>query len=137
MHAGVLDSLRTGGWLTYERVRRIAVALIFAYVVAVGYLVVTANGSVAAPGDRAGPIFSNGTPPAPMCSNASRRPRSTLQAAITLAVGATLYGCGSAPHHSRLRLLRSACQPVAKYGYNYDMMILAAAITFLASDGSA
>jgi alpha-1,2-mannosyltransferase len=63
MHAGVLsvllDSLRTGDWLTYERVRRIAVALICAYAVAVGYLVVTANGLVDALGRPLGTDFSN------------------------------------------------------------------------------
>jgi hypothetical protein len=45
MQAGVLnillDILRTGDWLRYERVRRITVALICAHAVAVGYLVVT------------------------------------------------------------------------------------------------
>jgi hypothetical protein len=70
MHAGALNILRTADWLTYERVRRIAVALICAYAVAVSYLVVTTNGSVAALGGGAGPIFPNSTPPAPMCSNA-------------------------------------------------------------------
>ena len=59
MHAGVLDILRTGDWLTYERVRRIAVALICAYVAAVGYLVVTANGPVDALGRPLGTDFSN------------------------------------------------------------------------------
>jgi len=59
MHAGVLNILRTGDWLTYERVRRIAVALICAYVAAVGYLVVTANGPVDALGRPLGTDFSN------------------------------------------------------------------------------
>ena len=59
MHAGVLDILRTGDWLTYERVRRIAVALIGAYALAVGYLVVTANGPVDALGRPLGTDFSN------------------------------------------------------------------------------
>jgi glycosyl transferase family 87 len=59
MHAGVLDILRTGDWLTYERVRRIAVALICAYGAAVGYLVVTANGPVDALGRPLGTDFSN------------------------------------------------------------------------------
>jgi Glycosyltransferase family 87 len=59
MHAGVLSILRTGEWLTYERVRRIAVALICAYAVAVGYLVITANGAVDASGRPLGTDFSN------------------------------------------------------------------------------
>ena len=63
MQAGVLnillDILRTGDWLTHERVRRIAVALICAYVVAVGYPVVTANGPVDALGRPLGTDFSN------------------------------------------------------------------------------
>jgi hypothetical protein len=63
MQAGVLnillDILRTGDWLTHERVRRIAVALICAYAVAVGYLVVTANGPVDALGRPLGTDFSN------------------------------------------------------------------------------
>jgi glycosyl transferase family 87 len=59
MHAGVLNILRTGEWLTRERVRRIAVALICAYAVAVGYLVVTANGAVDQSGRPLGTDFSN------------------------------------------------------------------------------
>jgi alpha-1,2-mannosyltransferase len=62
MHAGVLNILnilRTGDWLTYERVRRIAVALICAYGVAIGYLVATANGPVDALGRPLGTDFSN------------------------------------------------------------------------------
>jgi len=59
MHAGVLNILRTGDWLTHERVRRVAVALICAYAVAVGYLVVTANGPVDALGRPLGTDFSN------------------------------------------------------------------------------
>jgi hypothetical protein len=54
-----LDILSTGDWLTYERLRRIAVALICAYAVAVGYLVVTANGPVDALGRPLGTDFSN------------------------------------------------------------------------------
>jgi len=60
MHAGALNILRTGEWPTHERVRRIAVALICAYAVAVGYLVVTANGAVDAPGRPLETDFSNG-----------------------------------------------------------------------------
>jgi glycosyl transferase family 87 len=59
MHAGVLDIVRTGDWLTYERARRIAVALICAYGIAVGYLVLTANGPVDALGRPLGTDFSN------------------------------------------------------------------------------
>jgi len=62
MHAGVLNILNilsTGDWLTRERVRRVAVALICAYAVAVGYLVVTANGPVDALGRPLGTDFSN------------------------------------------------------------------------------
>ena len=59
MYAGVWNILRTGEWLTHERVRRIAVALICAYAVAIGYLVVTANGAVDAWGRPLGTDFSN------------------------------------------------------------------------------
>jgi len=59
MHAGVLDIVRTGDWLMYERARRIAVALICAYGIAVGYLVLTANGPVDALGRPLGTDFSN------------------------------------------------------------------------------
>src|SRR5690348_14408337 len=59
MHAGVLNILRTGDWLAYERVRRVAVALICAYAIAIGYLVVTAHGAVDALGRPLGTDFSN------------------------------------------------------------------------------
>jgi alpha-1,2-mannosyltransferase len=53
------DILRTGEWLTDERVRRVAVALLCAYAVAIAYLVITANGAVDAFGRPLGTDFSN------------------------------------------------------------------------------
>src|SRR5262245_36517467 len=59
MQAGVLNILRTGDWLTHERAQRIAVALICAYAIAIGYLAVTANGPVDVLGRPLGTDFSN------------------------------------------------------------------------------
>src|SRR5215467_6747015 len=57
--AGILDNLRSVRWLTHERVRRVALALVCAYLLAFGYLAVTANGSVDAFGRPLGTDFSN------------------------------------------------------------------------------
>jgi len=57
--AGVLDILRAGRWLTHERVRRVALALGCAYLLAFGYLALTANGFVDAFGRPLGTDFSN------------------------------------------------------------------------------
>src|SRR5262245_13123932 len=59
MQAGGLNILRTGEWLTPERVQRIAIALICAYAVAIGYLGLTAHGAVDAWGRPLGTDFSN------------------------------------------------------------------------------
>jgi alpha-1,2-mannosyltransferase len=55
----LMDILRTGEWLTYARVRRVAIALLCAYAIAIGYLVVTANGPVDVLGRPLGTDFSN------------------------------------------------------------------------------
>jgi len=57
--ADILDNLQAGRWLTHERVRRVAVALVCAYLVAFAYLAMTANGSVDAFGRPLGTDFSN------------------------------------------------------------------------------
>src|SRR5262245_41615335 len=57
--AGVLDILRAGRWLTPERVRRVALALGCAYLLAFGLLALTANGFVDAFGRPVGTDFSN------------------------------------------------------------------------------
>lgn len=57
--AGVLDILRAGHWLTHERVRRVALALVCAYLLAFGCLALTANGFVDAFGRPLGTDFSN------------------------------------------------------------------------------
>jgi len=57
--AGLLDHLRTGQWLTHERVRRVTVAFVCGYLIAFGYLTVTANGWVDAFGRPLGTDFSN------------------------------------------------------------------------------
>jgi glycosyl transferase family 87 len=57
--AGVLDILRAGHWLTHERARRVALALVCAYLLAFGCLALTANGFVDAFGRPLGTDFSN------------------------------------------------------------------------------
>src|SRR5262245_61350205 len=57
--AGILDILRAGHWLTHERVRRVALALVCAYLVGFGCLAVTADGFVDAFGRRLVTDFSN------------------------------------------------------------------------------
>jgi len=57
--AGILDILRAGHWLTHERVRRVALALVCAYLVGFGCLAVTADGFVDAFGRPLGTDFSN------------------------------------------------------------------------------
>ena len=59
MRADILDNLQAGRWLTHERARRVAVALVCAYLVAFAYLAITANGSVDAFGRPLGTDFSN------------------------------------------------------------------------------
>src|SRR5262245_61259001 len=57
--AGILDILRAGHWLTHERVRRVAPALVCGYPVSFGFLAITANGFVDAFGRPLGTDFSN------------------------------------------------------------------------------
>ena len=42
--AGFIDILRTGAWLTRERMRLIALALLAAFVLGAGFLIATSNG---------------------------------------------------------------------------------------------
>src|ERR1700722_13482827 len=53
------DMLRSGDWLTRERIRLIAVALLMASVIGFLYLVVTAHGAVDRQGRPLGTDFSN------------------------------------------------------------------------------
>jgi alpha-1,2-mannosyltransferase len=54
-----LDVLRNGGWLTRERIRLVAIALLFASTAGFLYLVVTAHGAVDLRGRPLGTDFSN------------------------------------------------------------------------------
>ena len=53
------DMLRSGAWLTRERIRLVAVALLVASVAGLLYLVVTANGLIDLQGRPLGTDFSN------------------------------------------------------------------------------
>ncbi len=55
----VLRILRTGAWLTRERMRLVAFAMLAAYLLGFGYLVVTAHGSIDIMGRPLGTDFSN------------------------------------------------------------------------------
>ncbi|HUD87859.1 MAG TPA: DUF2029 domain-containing protein, partial [Xanthobacteraceae bacterium] len=55
----VLGLLRSGDWLSRERVRMVAVALLFASCAGLLYLVVTAHGAVDLQGRPLGTDFSN------------------------------------------------------------------------------
>jgi hypothetical protein len=55
----MLDALRSGAFLTRERVRLVAFALLAAYLVGLGYLALTANGLSDAQGRPLGTDFSN------------------------------------------------------------------------------
>jgi hypothetical protein len=62
-----------------------------------------------------------------------------LQAAVTLAVGATVIWLwrSAASFALKASALCLSAMLASPYGYDYDMMILAPAIAFLASDGLA
>ena len=53
------DMLRSGDWLTRERIRLVAIALLAASAIGFLYLVVTAHGSVDLQGRPLGTDFSN------------------------------------------------------------------------------
>ena len=55
----MLDALRSGAFLTRERVRLVCLALLAAYVVGFAYLALTANGLSDAQGRPLGTDFSN------------------------------------------------------------------------------
>ena len=55
----VLETLRTGAWLTRERMRLVAFAVLGASVIGFGSLVVTANGNIDVLGRPLGTDFSN------------------------------------------------------------------------------
>ncbi|HTT49618.1 MAG TPA: glycosyltransferase family 87 protein [Pseudolabrys sp.] len=57
--AGFIDLLRSGNWLTRERVRLVALALIAAFVVGAGFLIATSNGLNDRFGRPLGTDFSN------------------------------------------------------------------------------
>lgn len=57
--AGFIDLLRSGGWLTRERVRLIAIALLAAFAVGAGFLIATSNGLNDRFGRPLGTDFSN------------------------------------------------------------------------------
>jgi hypothetical protein len=56
---GLLDTLRSGAWLTRERVRLVAAAVLAASAIGVLYFVLTANGRIDASGRPLGTDFSN------------------------------------------------------------------------------
>src|ERR1700691_6756799 len=55
----IRDTLRSGDWLTRERIRLVAIALLFASCAGLLYLVVTAHGAVDLQGRPLGTDFSN------------------------------------------------------------------------------
>src|SRR6202162_190088 len=57
--AGFIELLRTGAWLTRERVRLVAFALLAAFVLGAGFLIVTSNGLNDRFGRPLGTDFSN------------------------------------------------------------------------------
>jgi alpha-1,2-mannosyltransferase len=57
--AGFIDILRTGAWLTRERVRLVALALLAAFVLGAGFLIATSNGLNDRFGRPLGTDFSN------------------------------------------------------------------------------
>ena len=57
--AGFIDILRTGDWLTRERVRLVAFALLAAFVIGAGFLIATSNGLNDRFGRPLGTDFSN------------------------------------------------------------------------------
>ncbi len=57
--AGFIDLLRSGGWLTRERVRLVAIALLAAFAVGAGFLIATSNGLNDRFGRPLGTDFSN------------------------------------------------------------------------------
>jgi alpha-1,2-mannosyltransferase len=57
--AGILESLRNGTWVTRERTRFVALAVLAAFAIAFGYLVTTAEGVVDWQGRPIGTDFSN------------------------------------------------------------------------------
>jgi alpha-1,2-mannosyltransferase len=59
MEPAMLESLRSGDWITRERVRFAAAALLIAFIAALAYLVATANGVNDALGRPLGTDFSN------------------------------------------------------------------------------
>src|SRR5450830_1505222 len=56
---GFIDTLRTGAWLTRERIRLIALALLAASVIGAGFLIVTSDGLNDRLGRPLGTDFSN------------------------------------------------------------------------------
>ncbi len=57
--AGFIDILRSGGWLTRERMRLVAFALLAAFVLGAGFLIATSNGLNDRFGRPLGTDFSN------------------------------------------------------------------------------
>jgi hypothetical protein len=57
--AGFIDLLRSGAWLTRERVRLVALALLTAYVIGAGFLIATSDGRDDRFGRPLGTDFSN------------------------------------------------------------------------------
>src|ERR1035437_2146167 len=57
--AGFIDILRTGAWLTRERMRLVALALLAAFVLGAGFLIATSNGLNDRFGRPLGTDFSN------------------------------------------------------------------------------
>ncbi len=71
------DILRNGAWLTRERIRLVAGAVLFTSGVGLIYLLVTANGLVDSRDGRWERTSQASTPPARMFSTAIRRRRTT------------------------------------------------------------
>jgi hypothetical protein len=125
--AGFLEILRSGAWLTRARARLVAVALLIAFALGALFLIATSDGRNDRFGRPLGTDFSNvyaaGTYVLP-----ANRARRSIRSANTPA---------RSPSSARRRRSSSAFGTVlaTPYSLDYDLMILAPTIAFLAIDG--
>ena len=75
----VRQALRSGDWLTRERIRLVAVALLFASAAGFLYLVATAHGGVDRQGRPLGTDFSNVYAAGTLCERRQRRERRSIR----------------------------------------------------------
>src|SRR5487761_1893733 len=111
--AGFIDLLRSGAWLTRERVRLVAFALLAAFVLGAGFLIATSNGLNDRFGRPLGTDFSNvyaagtyeldGEPGAP-----SGPPRPFARGQAIFGQATEFYGWHSPPFFLALAALLAA-----------------------------